>query len=71
MNFVRALNEIHSNWMGFFIISCGVMLTCCHQSTTGVSLITGGFAIINSSVKGTTEIAKTPSGTTSTVEVKS
>lgn len=47
MKLVNALNSVHSNVWGVFLITAGTVLACCHQAAIGTTVLTGGFALVN------------------------
>lgn len=51
LKFAEFLNSIHDNVWALVIIGGGIALTCCHQASTGLTLITLGAAVFQKSVK--------------------
>lgn len=47
---VIALNAVHDNVWALVIIAGGIALTCCHQPSTGLTLITLGAAVFQKKI---------------------
>lgn len=63
MNFVNALNSIRTNLWGVFLILVGVTVALCKQPNLGTTIITGGFALVQSSGKRASDNGNTNDAT--------
>jgi hypothetical protein len=55
MNFVKAINEIHSNIWAVVIIVSGVILYCCNKPDVASGLLGGGFMLMRSGQQSISE----------------